>query len=210
MTSAPNTWITGPRIIPVLTVASVSMAGPLAEALATAGLTTVEVTLRTPAAHDVLNAMAAHGGLQVGAGTVLNAEQAESAVQAGASFVVSPGLQDTVIARCRELAVPVIPGIATASELMRAIEAGVSTVKLFPAELLGGIDMVRALAAVFPDVRFVPTGGIGFHHVREYLSHPAVLAIGGSWMIPPDVLASGNYPRIQQLASQALFRSQHE
>ncbi|WP_342795331.1 bifunctional 4-hydroxy-2-oxoglutarate aldolase/2-dehydro-3-deoxy-phosphogluconate aldolase [Kitasatospora viridis] len=161
-TTGPDpAWHTGPRILPVLTVPSATTAEPLADALVRAGVGTVEVTLRTPEALEALRRMAAHGGLTVGAGTVLTPEQAERAVAAGASFVVSPGLDEDVLTKCQELGVPVVPGIATASELIRALRAGIGTVKLFPAELVGGPALVRNLAAPFPGVRFVPTGGIG-------------------------------------------------
>ncbi|MFI7400549.1 bifunctional 4-hydroxy-2-oxoglutarate aldolase/2-dehydro-3-deoxy-phosphogluconate aldolase [Streptomyces sp. NPDC049541] len=195
------------RIVPVLTVPSTASAGPLAEALAAGGARCAEVTLRTPDAEQVLKAMAAHGGLTVGAGTVLTAEQAERAVAAGARFVVSPGFDDEVVARCRELGAPVIPGIATATELMRALKAGLDTVKLFPAEPLGGLRTLRALAAPFPGVRFVPTGGIDASRMAAYLADPAVLAVGGSWMATPDHLSRGDYAEIRRLTADAAERS---
>jgi 2-dehydro-3-deoxyphosphogluconate aldolase/(4S)-4-hydroxy-2-oxoglutarate aldolase len=207
MTGADAAWFAGPRILPVLTVPSAAMASPLADALARAGVRTVEVTLRTPDAEEVLKAMAAHGGLTVGAGTVLTADQAERAVAAGASFAVSPGLDEDVLARCEELGVPVVPGVGTASELMRALRYGIGTVKLFPAELVGGAAMVRSLAAPFPGVRFVPTGGIGPDRLGAYLAQPAVLAVGGTWMAPLDALARGAYDEIERLAADAVRRS---
>ncbi|MCU7820230.1 bifunctional 4-hydroxy-2-oxoglutarate aldolase/2-dehydro-3-deoxy-phosphogluconate aldolase [Kitasatospora sp. DSM 101779] len=204
MTTDPAGVLAGARIMPVLTVPDPATAAPLADALAAGGARCAEVTFRTPAAEQVLKAMAAHGGLAVGAGTVLGAEQAERAVAAGARFVVSPGLDEEVVATCRELGVPVVPGIATATELMRALRAGITTVKLFPAEPLGGLRALRALAAPFPGVRFVPTGGIGAEQLAGYLAEPSVLAVGGSWMATPAHLDGGAYPEIRRLTAEAV------
>ena len=199
--------LAGARLLPVLTVPSTATAGPLAEALAAGGARCAEVTFRTPDAEQVLKTMAAHGGLTVGAGTVLTPEQAERAVAAGARFLVSPGFDDEVVAKCRELGVPVVPGIATATELMRALKAGLDTVKLFPAEPLGGLRTLRALAAPFPGVRFVPTGGIDAYRMAAYLADPAVLAVGGSWMATADHLRRGDYEEIRRLTADAVERS---
>ncbi|GAA3808800.1 hypothetical protein GCM10022403_048610 [Streptomyces coacervatus] len=199
--------LAGARLLPVLTVPSTATAGPLADALAAGGARCAEVTFRTPDAERVLKTMAAHGGLAVGAGTVLTPEQAERAVAAGARFVVSPGYDEEVIATCRELRVPVVPGIATATELMRALKAGLDTVKLFPAEPLGGLRTLRALAAPFPGVRFVPTGGIAASRLTAYLADPAVLAVGGSWMATAAHLERGDYQEIRRLTADAVDRS---
>ncbi|HEY1179433.1 MAG TPA: bifunctional 4-hydroxy-2-oxoglutarate aldolase/2-dehydro-3-deoxy-phosphogluconate aldolase [Phytomonospora sp.] len=197
----------GARVLPVLTVRHVSTAGPLADALAAGGARCAEVTYRTPDAEQVLKELAAHGGLVVGAGTVVTPRQAERAVAAGARFVVSPGFDEEVVATCRELGVPVVPGIATATELMRALKAGLDTVKLFPAEPLGGLRTLRALAAPFPRTRFVPTGGIDASRLAAYLAHPAVLAVGGSWMVTADHLERGAYGEIRRLTAEAVERS---
>ncbi|MFE9425981.1 bifunctional 4-hydroxy-2-oxoglutarate aldolase/2-dehydro-3-deoxy-phosphogluconate aldolase [Kitasatospora sp. NPDC006697] len=199
--------LAGARVVPVLTVPSAASAGPLAEALAAGGARCAEVTFRTADAERVVKAMAAHGGLAVGAGTVLDPEQAERAVAAGASFVVSPGLDEDVIAKCRELGVPVVPGIATATELMRALRAGLDTVKLFPAEAVGGLRVLRSLAAPFPGVRFMPTGGIGPAQLADYLGEPSVLAVGGSWMATPAHLEAGAYAEIGRLTAEAVHGS---
>ncbi|RPE45987.1 2-keto-3-deoxy-phosphogluconate aldolase [Streptomyces sp. Ag109_O5-1] len=199
--------LAGARLLPVLTVPSPATAAPLADALAASGARCAEVTFRTPGAEQVLKAMAAHGGLTVGAGTVLTPEQAERAVAAGARFVVSPGFDDEVVAKCRELGVPVVPGIATATELMRALKAGLDTVKLFPAESLGGLRTLRALAAPFPGTRFVPTGGIDASRLAAYLADAAVLAVGGSWMATTDHLVRGDYEEIRRLTAEAVERS---
>ncbi|MFE2424149.1 bifunctional 4-hydroxy-2-oxoglutarate aldolase/2-dehydro-3-deoxy-phosphogluconate aldolase [Streptomyces hokutonensis] len=155
----------------------------------------------------MLKAMAAHGGLAVGAGTVLTPEQAERAVAAGARFVVSPGFDEEVVDKCRELGMPVVPGIATATELMRVLKAGLDTVKLFPAEPLGGPATLRALAAPFPGTRFVPTGGIDAAALPGYLAEPSVLAVGGSWMATPALLANGAYDEIRRLTADAVEQS---
>ena len=204
MTAALASVLSGARIVPVLTVPSAAHAGPLADALTAGGARCAEVTFRTPDAEQVVKAMAAHGGLTVGAGTVLTSEQAERAVWAGARFVVSPGYDPEVVATCRELDVPVVPGIATATELMRALGAGLDTVKLFPAEPLGGTRILTALAAPFPQARFLPTGGIGPAHLPAYLSHPAVLAVGGSWMATTGHLERGDYDAIRRLTAEAV------
>jgi len=204
MNTDPITCLSGARIVPVLTVPSAAMAGPLAETLADAGVRCAEVTLRTPDSEQVLKLMAAHGGLTVGAGTVITAAQAERAVAAGAAFVVSPGLDTDLVARCRELDTPITPGIATATELMRAQRFGVNTVKLFPAEQLGGIATLKALAAPFPHTRFMPTGGVRPDQAVEYLAHPSVVAVGGSWIAPLDCLQRGDYQQIRRLAERAV------
>ncbi|NUR63866.1 MAG: bifunctional 4-hydroxy-2-oxoglutarate aldolase/2-dehydro-3-deoxy-phosphogluconate aldolase [Catenulispora sp.] len=198
----------GPRIIPVITLESADVAEPLAQALAAGGIRCVEVTLRTPAAEDALRIMARHGGLVVGAGTVLTPEQAERAVAAGARFVVSPGLDEGVAAGCRALGVEHVPGIATAGELMHALRLRLSTVKLFPAEQLGGVSMLKALAAPFPQVSFMPTGGIGPGQMPAYLAHPSVVAVGGSWITPSDLLAGGDFDGVRRLAAEAVHAAQ--
>ncbi|MFF3142980.1 bifunctional 4-hydroxy-2-oxoglutarate aldolase/2-dehydro-3-deoxy-phosphogluconate aldolase [Streptomyces sp. NPDC057927] len=204
MTASFDSMLNGCRLLPVLTVPSTATAAPLADALAAGGARCAEVTFRTPDAEQVLKAMAAHGGLVVGAGTVLTPEQAERAVAAGARFVVSPGFDEEVVEKCRELGVPVVPGIATATELMHALRAGLDTVKLFPAEALGGLRTLRALAAPFPGMRFVPTGGIDASRLAAYLADPAVLAVGGRWMATPAHLESGAYAEIRRLTAEAV------
>jgi 2-dehydro-3-deoxyphosphogluconate aldolase/(4S)-4-hydroxy-2-oxoglutarate aldolase len=197
----------GARVMPVLTVPRAPTAGPLADALAAGGARCAEVTFRTSDAEQVLKTMADHGGLTVGAGTVRTPEQVDRAVAAGARFIVSPGFDEAVVAECREQGVPVLPGIASATELMRALRAGLDTVKLFPAEPLGGIPMLRALAAPFPHVRFVPTGGIDASRRPAYLAIPAVLAVGGSWMATAAHLERGEYGEIRRLTAEAVHGS---
>ena len=166
------------RIVPVVVLADSAGAEPLAGALVAGGLHCVEVTFRTDAAADVIRAMTVRPELVVGAGTVLTAEQAEQAVTAGARFVVSPGFGPAVVRRCQELGVPVFPGIATATEIQMALDAGLDTVKFFPAEQLGGVGMVKALSAPFRTVRFIPTGGVDTGNLADYLAVASVLAVG--------------------------------
>ena len=184
------------RIVPVVVLADSAGAEPLAGALVAGGLHCVEVTFRTDAAADVIRAMAVRPELVVGAGTVLTAEQAEQAVVAGARFVVSPGFGPAVVRRCQELGVPVFPGIATATEIQMALDAGLDTVKFFPAEQLGGVGMVKALSAPFRTVRFIPTGGIDTGNLADYLAVASVLAVGGTWMVAPDLLAAGDWAEV--------------
>lgn len=183
-------------VVPVVTMPDANLAVPLADALVAGGLPVAEVTLRTPAGLDAIRAMAARGGLLVGAGTVTSIEQVDAAVEAGARFVVSPGLDTDVVRRCSTRGVAVLPGVATATELQAAVRLGVTMVKLFPAEVVGGLALVQALAAPFPEIRFVPTGGITPDSVIDYLSCPAVAAVGGSWLATRALLADGAWTTI--------------
>jgi 2-dehydro-3-deoxyphosphogluconate aldolase/(4S)-4-hydroxy-2-oxoglutarate aldolase len=195
-----------PRIVPVATVSDVAMAAPLAAALAAGGATAIEVTFRTEAAPRVIAALAAlaDSDLVVAAGTIRTTAQVDEAVAAGAQLVVSPALDDAVIERCLDLGVPVLPGIATATELARALGLGVPAVKLFPAEPLGGAALISALAAPFPEARFVPTGGLGAHNAAGYLRLPQVLAIGGSWMVASKLLAARDWDTVTRLTAGAI------
>jgi 2-dehydro-3-deoxyphosphogluconate aldolase / (4S)-4-hydroxy-2-oxoglutarate aldolase len=191
------------RIVPVIVIDDLAAARPLADALAAGGLRCAEVTLRTPAALAAVTSFAANAGLLVGAGTVLDPEQASAAVEAGARFVVSPGFDAEVVQCCQQLGVPALPGAATPTDIQQARRAGLATVKFFPAETLGGITALEAIAAPFPGMTFVPTGGIGPGNVEAYLRHPAVLAVGGSWMAPRRLIAAGAWHEITRLAAEA-------
>lgn len=192
------------RVVPVVVVQDPSEAKPLVEALTAGGLPLAEITFRTSAAARALAAMAEDPAMIVGAGTVLSADQVDTAVGAGARFVVSPGFSAAVVRRCHELRVPVVPGVATATDLMAALDAGLTTVKLFPAEPLGGITTLRSLAAVFPQVRFIPTGGISAANAPTYLAEPSVLAVGGSWMVAPSLLAQHSWDAVTRLVTEAV------
>jgi 2-dehydro-3-deoxyphosphogluconate aldolase/(4S)-4-hydroxy-2-oxoglutarate aldolase len=192
------------RVLPVVVLQDPSLARPLAEALTAGGLPLAEVTFRTDAAEHTVAAMAEDPALTIGAGTVISADQVDTAVAAGARFVVTPGFSSGVVRRCHELDVPVVPGVATATELITALEAGLTTVKLFPAEPLGGLTTLRSFAAVFPQVRFVPTGGISAANAPAYLAEPSVLAVGGSWMVAPSLLAQHSWDAVTGLVAQAV------
>ena len=196
--------VTAARLVPVVVLDDAAAAGPLADALVAGGLPVAEVTFRTPAAADAVRAMADHGGVLVGAGTVLTPAQVDRAVAAGAAFVVSPGLDRAVVERCREHGVAVLPGAVTATEVQAALALGLSTVKFFPAATSGGPAAVRALSAPFADVRFVPTGGIGPDDLQRWLDVPSVLAAGGSWMVPRERIAAGDFDAVRELTARAV------
>ncbi|GAA1613220.1 bifunctional 4-hydroxy-2-oxoglutarate aldolase/2-dehydro-3-deoxy-phosphogluconate aldolase [Catellatospora bangladeshensis] len=196
--------LAGDRLLPVVILPDAAAAEPLAAALTSGGLRSIEVTLRTPAAIDAIKRLAASSELLVGAGTVLTPDQAERAVEAGARYVVCPGFSAAVVRRCQELDVPVFPGVATPTEIQMALEAGLTAVKFFPAEQLGGAPMVKALSAPFPGMRFVPTGGVTTANLGAYLSVPAVLAVGGTWMVAADLLKAGDYAEITRRTAAAV------
>ena len=191
------------RVVPLITLADANAASPLREALAAAELPLAEVALRTPAAGEALRRLAGDPGLLVGAGTVITADQAEFAAGAGARFIVSPGFSPAVVHRSRELGLLAIPGIATATELQAAYEAGLRLVKFFPAEPTGGTRTLQALAAVYPQVQFLPSGGITAANLASYLHRPEVLAVSGSWMVPEKAILAGDFATVTQLATQA-------
>ncbi|MGW0506665.1 bifunctional 4-hydroxy-2-oxoglutarate aldolase/2-dehydro-3-deoxy-phosphogluconate aldolase [Micromonospora sp. NPDC003241] len=184
------------RVLPVVVLEDARHADPLASALVKGGLSAIEVTLRTAAGLDAIKSVAGRGDLTVGAGTVLTAEQAERAVAAGARFVVTPGFAPAVVRFCQEAGVPVFPGAATATEIQMAVDAGLDVVKFFPAQQLGGAPMIKALAAPFRDIRFIPTGGITPAVIDEYLALPAVLAVGATWMVAADLIAGEQWDEI--------------
>jgi 2-dehydro-3-deoxyphosphogluconate aldolase/(4S)-4-hydroxy-2-oxoglutarate aldolase len=192
------------RIVPVIVIKDVAHAVPLARALVEGGLNILEVTLRTPAALDAIRAIAAEvKGAIVGAGTVINADQFAAAADAGSKFVVSPGLTEEVVRASRDHNVPILPGIASASDIMRGLGLGLSTFKFFPAENIGGAPAIKALGGPFPQVRFCPTGGIGAKNLASYLSLPNVICAGGSWMVPSDLNAADAFTNAAAMAREA-------
>jgi 2-dehydro-3-deoxyphosphogluconate aldolase / (4S)-4-hydroxy-2-oxoglutarate aldolase len=195
------------RLVPVITLDEARHARPLLAALTAGGLPCAEVTFRTPAAAAALRAMAAAatgGAALIGAGSVLRPEQVDQALEAGARFIVTPGLSPAVLRACADQAVPVIPGVATATEICAALDLGITTVKLFPAEPLGGMGLISALLGPFPEVRFVPTGGIGAEQLPAYLACPAVAAVGGSWMAPRSLIRQERFDEIAALTAGAV------
>ena len=206
MTSRPElrALLAGTPVVPVLTVEAVEVALPLARALVTGGLGVLEITLRTPAALQAIEAIAGEvEGAVVGAGTVLTPAAYEASARAGARFVVSPGATPGLLEAAAGSHVPFLPGAATASEIMALLERGHSCLKFFPAEPGGGIAYLKALAAPLSEARFCPTGGIDASIAPRYLSLPNVLCVGGSWVAPGDAVAAADWPRITALARAA-------
>lgn len=193
--------LAGQRIVPVIVIDDAARALDLARALLAGGIPCAEVTLRTPAALDAVRAMATLGGFTVGAGTVRSTTELEDAVAAGATFAVSPGLDEDVLRLADTHGIGMLPGIATATELQRALRLGVRTVKFFPADRLGGLDGITALAAPFPEIGFVPSGGVTAASALDYLAHPAVPAVSGSWMAGRGLIADGDFAQIERLAA---------
>ncbi|WP_298853352.1 bifunctional 4-hydroxy-2-oxoglutarate aldolase/2-dehydro-3-deoxy-phosphogluconate aldolase [uncultured Ruegeria sp.] len=190
-------------IVPVLVVDDVAQARPLAEALVAGGLPALEVTLRTPAALDVIRAMAEVPGGVVGAGTLVTADDVRAAKAAGALFGVSPGATDALIAACEAEGLPLLPGAATASEAMALLEKGYDMLKFFPAEASGGAPALKAIGAPLPQISFCPTGGVSPSNVLDYLSLSNVVCAGGSWVAPKQMVESGDWAGIQTLAREA-------
>lgn len=192
------------RVIPVVVLEAASHAEALGAALKAGGLPCAEVTFRTAAAQEALRTMARDADLLVGAGTVLQPDQVDRALDAGARFIVTPGFSRRVVERCQARGVVVYPGVATPTEIQMALEIGIDIVKFFPAETSGGVDALKAIAAPFPMVRFIPTGGINATNLERYLGCQPVLAVGGSWMVAPPLIASGNFDQITRLTRAAV------
>lgn len=191
-------------VIPVIVLQREQDAVPLAEALLAGGVKVLEVTLRTPAALACIEAIArAVPEAIVGAGTLRSVADAEAALDAGARFGVSPGYRSDLGHACRNLGLPLLPGVASASEVMAANDGGYDFLKFFPASAAGGVPMLKALAGPFPDIVFCPTGGITPENAAQYLSAPNVKVCGGSWLTPADAVAAGDWARITRLAREA-------
>jgi len=196
-------------VIPVLTIERAEDAVPLARALVAGGLRVLEITLRTAAAIEAIERIAAEvEGAVTGAGTVLNAADWARAEKAGATFIVSPGLTDPLIAVAAQSPLAFLPGVATAGELMRGLDAGLTSFKFFPAETSGGAPALKALHGPFADVRFCPTGGITAKSAPDYLALPNVICVGGGWVAPADAVAAGDWARITELARAAFALSE--
>jgi 2-dehydro-3-deoxyphosphogluconate aldolase / (4S)-4-hydroxy-2-oxoglutarate aldolase len=191
-------------VVPVIVVNDAAVAVDLARALVDGGIRVLEVTLRTKAALAAMRRMRDEvPGAIVGAGTLRNRAQLEAALDAGAQFGVSPGLTPELASAARNANLTLLPGVATASEAMRAQDEGFDILKLFPAEAVGGIKLLKSLAGPLPDLRFCPTGGIDLAKAKEYLALQNVLAVGGSWLTPEDAIANRDWARITELAKQA-------
>lgn len=191
-------------VIPVAVLRDAGQACLLADALCEGGLPCAEVTFRTEAAPEAIRLMRQHRpDMLVGAGTVVTEAQLSQVLEAGAQFIVSPGFDGGIVDRCLELGIPVFPGCMTPSDLMQAVRHGLKVVKFFPAQPAGGLAMLRTLAAPFPGLRFMPTGGIGPDNLAEYLRFDKILACGGSWMVKSSLAEEGRFEEIRRLAREA-------
>ncbi len=192
-------------IVPVIALQDAKDARALGSALCKGGITCAEITFRTQAAEEAIRIMAEEfPQMLVGAGTVLTTNQVDRAKNAGAKFIVSPGLNEKVVRYCMEQDILVIPGCATPSEIEQAMELGLDTVKFFPAEAAGGLEMIKAMSAPYTAMQFMPTGGIQEHNLNSYLGFKKVVACGGSWMVKPELIAAGEFDKIEQLSKEAI------
>jgi 2-dehydro-3-deoxyphosphogluconate aldolase/(4S)-4-hydroxy-2-oxoglutarate aldolase len=192
------------RVLPVVAVDDAAVVSDLCAALLEGGINCIEITFRTDAAAAAIERAANVDGMLVGAGTVLTVEQAHSAARAGARFAVAPGTDNEVVSACAEAGLPFFPGIATPSELSHALRLGCSTVKVFPASLLGGPAFLRAVSATFPQARFIPTGGVDADSLAAYLAVPSVLACGGSWICEAALVREKRFDEVTRRARAAV------
>jgi 2-dehydro-3-deoxyphosphogluconate aldolase / (4S)-4-hydroxy-2-oxoglutarate aldolase len=190
-------------VVPVLVIDDLAHARPLAEALVTGGLPALEVTLRTPVALDAIRAMAEVPGGVVGAGTLMTPADVKAAKAAGAMFGVSPGATDRIIAACEDEGLPLLPGAATATEIMTLLEKGYTVQKFFPAEQAGGAAYLKSIGSPIPQVKFCPTGGISLKIAPDYLGLKNILCVGGSWVAPKEAMAKGDWAEVTRLAREA-------
>lgn len=191
-------------IVPVVVLEDAKQAVPTAKALLEGGIDVMEITFRTAAAPDAIRAVAREcSEMIVGAGTVVTLEQCQQALECGASFIVSPGCCEEVVAYCVERDVPVLPGCVTPTEIMTAMSHGLHTVKFFPANIYGGLAAMKALTGPFPNVKFIPTGGVNGENVDEYIAAPFVYAVGGSWLCTKADIKAGNFEKITELSRRA-------
>lgn len=205
-------WQTAPAdifkltpVVPVMVIERLDDALPMGKALLNAGISLFEVTLRTPAALDAIRLLShSMPEATVGVGTVTNAEELKAAAEAGAQFAISPGITTELLTAGREGDIPLIPGVATISELMTAKTMGYTHLKFFPAEAAGGVAMLKSIAGPFPGIAFCPTGGIHQGNYRDYLALPNVHCVGGSWILPKSAINSGNWQEIEALARNAV------
>ena len=192
-------------VVPVVVLNDAKDAAPLAKALCEGGLPCAEVTFRTEAAEESIRIMATEfPEMVIGAGTVLTINQVDRAVGAGAKFIVSPGFDPEIVDYCISKNIPVLPGCITPSEVTQAVKRGLEVVKFFPAEQFGGVATIKALAAPFTSVRFMPTGGISAKNLADYLGFKKIIACGGSWMVKGDMVAAGEFDKIKEMTAEAV------
>ena len=192
------------RVLPVATIHDPAHTEALGNALVAGGLPCVEIAFRSETAVEAVRRASRVDGLLVGAGTILSPAQAETARDAGAAFAVAPGTNRDVLEACERIGLPFFPGVATPTEIERARTLGRNTLKVFPAAQLGGPAFLRAVAATYPDVRFLPTGGVGPENLGDYLALPCVVAVGGSWLVRPELLRDGRFHEVERLAREAV------
>ena len=191
-------------VVPVVVLNDAKDAKPLAQALCEGGLPCAEVTFRTEAAEESIRLMTeCYPDMFVGAGTVLTTEQVDRAVNAGAKFIVSPGFDPEIVDYCLEKEIPIFPGCVTPSEVAQAVKRGLKVVKFFPAEPAGGVAMIKAMAAPYNQLRFMPTGGIGTQNLKDYLGFDKIICCGGSWMVKADLIQNGEFEKICNLTKEA-------
>lgn len=192
-------------LVPVIALEDAANAGALAKALCDGGLPCAEVTFRTAAAEETIRIMTRnHPAMLIGAGTVLTTDHAERAVAAGAKFIVTPGFDPEIVEYCMKQNIPITPGIMTPSEAAQAVKFGLEVVKFFPAEAAGGLPMIQSLAAPYPMLKFMPTGGINTENLADYLKFGKIIACGGSWMVKSSLIAAQKFTEIENLTKEAL------
>ncbi len=191
-------------IVPIVVLHKPANAARLGDALVEGGLPQAEIAFRSDGASEIVRTLASRGDMLVGAGTVVTVDQVDAAVEAGAQYIASPGVSLPVLERAAELGIPAIPGAATATEVISVLDLGYSTIKLFPAAAMGGVSGVKLLGEAFPGVDFIPAGGVGAAHIRDYLSLRSVLCVGGSWMVPGQALGREDFKEVRDRSAHAV------
>ena len=208
---SPEEILTSGPVIPVMVIKKLGHAVPLARALLAGGIRVLEITLRTDAAIEAIRLISKDvSGVLVGAGTVTTPENLRAVTEAGGVFAISPGLTPELLEAANQGSIPLIPGVSSISELMAGMEKGYTKFKFFPAEAAGGIKMLKAIGGPFPQITFCPTGGISLDNYRSYLELQNVACVGGSWVVPTDVIEREDWPRITELARQAVSNAQQK
>lgn len=192
------------RIVPVVAISDATNAEQLAAALVAGGLPIAEITLRTPASLDALRIAAKNKDLLVGVGSLRNSEDLKKAIDVGAQFAVSAGFSPSVAIEAFKQGIPYFPGVSTPTEMLQAINEGITTLKFFPAETLGGVNALKAMSAPFPGISFMPTGGVSANNAADYLALPSVIAVGGSWMVAQKLIDAGDFEAIISLTKEAV------
>lgn len=192
-------------IVPVVKLESVSKAIPLCDALMNGGINVAEITFRTDCAAEVIKTISENcKDMIVGAGTIININQAKQAIESGAQFIVSPGFNKDIVLYCKEQNIPVLPGCITPSEIMQAIECGLKVVKFFPAKEFGGLQTMKALSAPFPQIKFMPTGGVNLENLKDFISAKFIFACGGTYMVKENLINEENYNEITKLSKESI------